>query len=270
MVKIIMYRKSIYIALPISILFITLFIIPLTPVSAHPSDCLKCHADTSKKAPDGRWNHEIFYYVSYPNNVGPWSNCTKCHDDYTAGTVHDDLDCMGCHAVVHKGYSDGNKWAAWIYAREPNLANNYFEAPDQTTQWVLNKTVITDGNYTTVNWGNTIKGYAAMSINVGLWNGFTNEYLEVGAGHEYKVCFTCHFISVNPASVGSYKLVGGVWKIGIPEFALSLPPHEITQSALAQASESNNVTFGPSAILGVLAGLFAVGLVVYSKREVWM
>ena len=204
-----------------------------------------------------------------------WSYCTQCHDNYVAGTAHSGLGCKGCHAVLHMGYnSTANGWAAWIFAREPNIPSNDLPAlkPSGTITWSQKYIVVTSNNASTAGYSffNNYGNGSGMEIEVGLWDGFNNQYSEIGTSIDWRVCFTCHFLTQNPAQVGAYKLVGGVWKIGIPEYALKLPPHEITSAALAEAAESESTTITPSALLGVILGLLAIGLVVYSKREVWM
>ena len=248
----------------------------------HPEQCQPCHgnitytSDNINGSTYTMWSHNI------QGGTTVWQQCTGCHTNYVQGTVHANLGCMGCHAVLHLGAKNSTgEWAAWIFAREPNITSLPVKAPAGITDWVLNETVFTQANYTGTYIQTIIDNLLTndpngMEIEVGVWNGITNEYISTSptgtiGSESWKVCFSCHFISTNPARAGSYKLVGGVWKIGIPEYALKLPAHEITKAALAEAARSSSTeTISPSTLLGILAGLLAIGLVVYSKREVWI
>lgn len=280
-----MLRKYYKLLIPFLLLITALIIVETSPFpmvlayqTGHPDSCQPCHGphtnttDTDVPTHTGTttlypWDHNIIKGESV------WTYCTQCHDNYVAGTAHDGLGCKGCHAVLHLGYnSTTNGWAAWIFAREPDITTLPALKPTGTVSWVSKSIVVTSNNASTTGYSfiNNYGTGTGMEIEVGLWDGFNNQYSEIGTSVDWKVCFTCHFLSQNPAQVGAYKLVGGVWKIGIPEYALKLPPHEITAASLAEAATTENNTVSPTTLLGVLLGLLAVGLVVYSKREVWM
>ncbi len=284
-----MLRKYYKIVVLVTILVSALLIFQATPAplvfayqTGHPDMCQPCHGphtnttDANVPTHGGTttlypWDHNI------TKGEAVWSYCTQCHDNYVAGTAHAGLGCKGCHAVLHMGYNASlNGWAAWIFAREPDLTaindTHPLLKPSGNFNWVTNITIVTEDNASTTGY-NFISNYgtgSGMEIEVGLWDAFNNKYSPIGGGVDWRVCFTCHFLSQNPASVGAYRLVGGKWKIGIPEYALKLPPHEITSAALSEAAKTESSTIAPSTLVGVLLGVLAVGLVIYSNREAWM
>ena len=275
-----MLKKIYRYILPAMLVLLLLTIFNLQTVSGygtgHPDTCQPCHGQkgtTNFNTTDTTqvWNHDI------QSGQTLWSNCLNCHGDYTKNTVHDALDCMGCHAVMHVGQNYSNQWAVWIFAQEPNLNKLPAKKPN-AINWQKKEVVWDQTNYTNAPYASIIynimqaSGGEGMEIEVGVWNGVSNEYISASPlgtidNNAWKVCFSCHFVSTNPASTGAYKLVGGVWKLGIPEYALKLPPHSITEEALAEAAKTNNMApWTPSILLGILTGLIAVGLVIYSKR----
>ena len=246
----------------------------------HPEQCQPCHGNITYVTDNINGSNYTMWSHNIQAGETVWQQCTGCHTNYVQGTVHANLGCKGCHAVLHLGVNSSGQWAAWIFAREPNITSLPAKVPSIAANWVLNESVFTQANYSTTY----LAGYLSsllnsspqgMEIEVGLWNGLVNQYIPTTPtgtinAESWKVCFSCHFVSANPAEVGSYKLVGGMWKIGIPEYALKLPAHEITRAALSEAARNSSTeTVSPSTLLGVLAGLLAIGLVVYSKREVW-
>jgi hypothetical protein len=240
----------------------------------HPDSCQPCHGQTGYTTDTIDGNQYSFWNHTIKSGNTLWSYCTNCHSDYTANTVHDALDCMGCHAVLHIGWknqSSGN-WAAWIFVMEPQITSTPALSPD-IANFVLHTYVYNSTNATTTI--SNLVGTEGMEIEVGVWNAFNNTFISTlpsgsVASDSWKVCFSCHFVAEDPSVSGAYRLVGGVWKIGIPEYALKLPPHEITPSLLAEAARGESSPLeqlSPSILLGLIGGIVGIGLVVLSRRE---
>ncbi len=186
----------------------------------HPDSCQPCHGDrgTMMDNTGNMWDHNI------QDGTQAWNRCTSCHGDYVANTPHASVGCK-CHAVVHVGYDNQGTWAAWLYAKEPSPTNLPAAIGDVASFQDV-RLVFTNLNATPSI--QAIVPSGGQEIEVGLYDAWTNEYLAVGAADAWKTCFNCHFLASDPTMVGAYKLDGGVWKVGIPEYTLKLDPHEIT------------------------------------------
>lgn len=271
------YIKVILPLFVLSLLILTASTIPgaLAFGSGHPDTCQPCHGTTATTTDNINGTNYNFWDHSITNNATQiWGNCLQCHSNYVSGTVHQSLGCKGCHSVVHIGYNNSGTWAAWVFAYEPNITSLPALKPT-INDFVAKTTVLTNTNYTSVSWGTTIKNLAGangMEIEVGVWDGFNNEYLStLPAGSiktsSWKLCFSCHFLASNPAQVGAYKLENGVWKIGIPEYALKLPPHEITSSQLTETVGSETSTPLSTIIIAAMTGVAGIGVLFVRKRE---
>lgn len=236
--------------------------------TGHPDTCQPCHgqygttADTISGTTYNFWNHQL------QNGDPVWDNCVLCHTDYTQGTVHATLGCKGCHAVLHIGYYNGTSYAAGLYYWE--LSNpNYNPIIAPGTVALQKQVLVLDQNNASTYVPNIANylGTNGMEVEVGVWDAFNNQFLETsGAGVDtpgdaYKVCFSCHFIVDDPASVGSYMIVDGKWKIGIPAAALEMDPHNIHPITPEQTTEESTgglplATFSIGA-LGAALLLFA-------------
>jgi len=218
----------------------------------HPDSCQPCHGDPNGTQTDGTgtmWDHNIL------DGKQAWDQCTSCHNNYVANTPHDNVGCK-CHAIVHIGYNDAGTWAAWLYAKEPS-PTNLPTAIGDVASFKDVELVFTNANATP-----TIQSLVppeGEEIEVGLFDAWNNDYLIVGATDAWKVCFNCHFLASDPTMVGAYKLDGGVWKVGIPEYALKLDPHEITDvSSLEPPAKSGFNLASIQIIVSTLALAFAL------------
>lgn len=232
----------------------------------HPDNCLKCHAnptvdtttDTIDSANYTHWNHTIY------TGDKAWEHCSTCHTNLNnalQSTVHSGIGCS-CHAVLHVGYNFGNDVYGAAFYRVPSTGVDII-APTSVT--FTTKHV----SYDETNISNVLTLTPSMEVEVGLVQLFGTtsgnpEYKNV-SDTAYEPCFNCHFLAKSPSQVGSFKFAGGVWKIGIPEAALGLPPHEITGVELASPGESS----GPSipVIFSMGVGLLGAGLVLFAGRR---
>lgn len=202
--------------------------------SGHPDTCQPCHgaygttADTIGGTTYNFWNHTI----QSGNNV--WNNCVKCHSDYTQGTAHAGLGCKGCHVVAHIGYYDGTNYAVGLYYWELSNPQNKIVIIPGGAQLQFKSLKLDSSNASTYlpNIANYL-GTNGMEVEVGVWDAFNNQFLETSGanvdtpGDAYKICFSCHFIVQDPSQIGSYMMIEGKWKIGIPSAALQMDPHYI-------------------------------------------
>ena len=247
----------------------TLVMIPAVYAAGHPDNCDACHyntgGDTVNDMGGSRWNHTIYTSEA-------WTRCSFCHTGVADGvsrSVHSNIGC-GCHTVVHTGRYYGlsptktGSWAAWGFAKVANITGGTpILAPTVTgPEDLLTKRFFWDETN-----GSDIRNWLpadTQEIEVGL----TDPNGTLLTTDKYIVCFSCHFLTAEPGDLGAYKLVGGVWKIGIPEFALKLPPHEITSEMLAgYEGEGRGLpdigwAIQPLALIG--AG--AVGLLLFRRR----
>ncbi len=244
---------------------------PQITLADHPDNCLRCHADTANDRTwdviDGTnytyWSHDIY------TGDTAWANCRTCHANLynnLQNTVHTGIGCR-CHAVAHAGYDFGgpNVFGAAFFSVLNTSGVGDFIAPPKPFSF-LDKYVTYDERNISDAFGYT----PSMDVEVGLVQLFGTasgnpEYMQVNATNNYLVCFNCHFLATDPSTVGAFKFVEGAWKIGIPETALSLPPHEITGVELASAGESS----GPSipVIFSMGVGLLGAGLVLFAGRR---
>ncbi len=258
-------RKYIFMAALLAVI-VAIAAAPQVALAAnHPNSCLKCHAnptgDTVTDTNVGtKWNHTIY------TGDKAWTQCAVCHTNLNQSlgkTVHKSIGCS-CHAVLHVGYNFGGNtgvYAAAFYRVPSTGAENYTAPP---TISFTTKRVDYDENNITDIFTQTVP---SMEVEVGLVELFGTtgpSYVNVSET-VYTPCFNCHFLATDPSTVGAFKFVEGAWKIGIPETALSLPPHEITGVELASAGESS----GPSipVIFSMGVGLLGAGLVLFAGRR---
>ncbi len=262
-------RKYIFMAALLAVIVAIAAAPQITLAADHPDSCLKCHADTTNDLVNetdsrlwNKWNHTIY------TGDKAWTQCKTCHTNLNQAlqnTVHAGMGCS-CHAVLHVGYNFGGTtgvYGAAFYRVPSTGGQGDFIAPQQVT--FATKYV----EYTESNISSVLPSTASMEVEVGLVQLFGTasgnpEYVNVSAT-VYTPCFNCHFLATDPSTVGAFKFVEGAWKIGIPETALSLPPHEITGVELASAGESS----GPSipVIFSMGVGLLGAGLVLFAGRR---
>lgn len=251
----------------------------------HPDDCMKCHADysndrvndTAASAFGGSvWNHTIYTDEA-------WNRCSFCHTGVADGvsrSPHNVIGC-GCHAVVHTGKYYGQQpsvtgtWAAWLMMKVVNYGGTPVIAPDvsgpeglKTKKFYFEYGVnASDINSWLSSW--TGKG-ANVTEEIEVWLSDPNgTILDGSTGKEYyQVCFNCHFLAAQPGDLGAFRLEGGVWKIGIPELALKLPPHEISSEAIVEGYEGGGGAPEVSWAVQPLAliGAGALGIVLLRRR----
>lgn len=224
-------------------------VVPAFAAMPHPDKCYYCHAvDAQNDAGAVPDTTDEYHYISPASDA--WNRCGRCHyagwaganglsPTFSVGTgatwsglhanlsasVHSGIGCK-CHAIVHVG----NYTAA-----SGTYANQYHVAIYIT---VLNATAQRPGTLTTFEkkyyWTST-----ELDSNLGAVPGDIGAELMVFDGtnwvkatQKYLVCFNCHFTVEGWATAGAVRVEQGVVKIGIPEFALRLPPHAITPEAL--------------------------------------
>ncbi|MCE4598810.1 MAG: hypothetical protein F7C81_01255 [Desulfurococcales archaeon] len=241
--------------------------------NAHPDTCQPCHGAyfESQESIGGNtyyfWDHDIM------EGTPVWDNCIECHSDYTQGTAHDDLNCRGCHAVVHIGYYDGTNYAAGLYYWElSNPSNTIIIAPG--TASLVDKMLKLDSTNAS-NYIPNIANYVGtngMEVEVGLWDAFNNQFVETSGNYTepgpdvYKICFSCHFIVQDPASVGTYMLVDGKWKIGIPAAALEMDPHYIYPITPEQTTNTGSES--PSVLVMMGSGIIGAALILAARSRI--
>ena len=268
------------------ILMALLIIAPLAAITTyawgqgHPDRCTPCHGaegtatDTQLVDNAGNplpatsfWDHNI------QNGSVVWDNCAQCHNGVAASvanSVHANVGCR-CHAVVHVGYNVSNQFFGAAFFWEAT-GTDVIKPTDLVGYGggtlKANYTTFDETNYTTVldaNLQQIISGsqWEYMEVEVGLWQPYENKVISVGTADTYQTCFACHFIAVDPSKVGAYAVVGGKWKIGIPEAALNMPPHEIYP---IQPVESSLSTESATPVAALIAGLAGVATVVIGSR----
>lgn len=260
-----MDRLPLYVLL--AIMYTTLIVaIPVVAdigSTSHGTYCFGCHspANATTTAPYGS-----------PHNIttasDAWTACTTCHSQYSDGNLAatekhikplNAPGCQGCHAILHIGkYNETNR-GAWIVFRYPNVnvtGNTTLSTP---ITWTVNRTLwleAVNGTGVGIDW-TAMEGDVRM-----IWIGLqSNKNLTaISSSQRYLTCFNCHFLTGNTAEMGMIKVTGGVAKIGIPEFTLRLPPHEITEWRIAEAAEEARRPASPSIVPpGWLGGITILG-----------
>ncbi|MCE4621032.1 MAG: hypothetical protein F7B95_01155 [Desulfurococcales archaeon] len=251
----------------------------------HPDECKYCHLpgsgssiNTVSDAAGNVWNHDILKGPSV------WAQCTNCHTgvgNAIQNSVHAPVGCQ-CHAVVHVGY--GNFTAGFedffgaIFYRVPSVVDVIAPPVSGNTVALTTKNVtFTENNYGALGLSTTLlQGTGdGMEIEVGLYDAYKKKFIDVGSTSRgglgtitatFDLCFNCHFVAINPSQVGSYAVVGGKWKIGIPESALSLPPHEIYSVQPTTTGGGVETTTGvPVSLIVVVAFAAIVAVIVGYK-----
>nr|MEB3860501.1 hypothetical protein [Desulfurococcales archaeon] len=171
-------------------------------------------------------------------------------------------------AVLHIGYYNGTNYAAALWYWEvSNPGGRLLIAPPENS--IVKKKLLLDSTNAS-NYIPNIASYVGtegMEVEVGLWDAYSNKYIETSpnAGTPdtaFKVCFSCHFLASDPASVGVYRVIEGKWKIGIPPAALEQPAHEIypvgfEESGFEQAESTPLVIALATGLAGLI--MMAVG-----------
>ncbi len=259
-------RKYIFMAALLAAIIVVAAAPHVTLAADHPDSCLKCHADpTGDTVSDTnvgtKWNHTIY------TGDKAWSQCSVCHvnlDQQLQNTVHAGMGCS-CHAVLHVGYNfsgTAGVFGAAFYRVPSTGGAGDFIAP-QNVAFATKYITYDETNITSV------LATASMEVEVGLVQLFGTtsgnpEYINV-SDTVYTPCFNCHFLATDPSQVGAFKFVEGAWKIGIPETALSLPPHEIGGVELASVGESSGPSIPVMFSMGI--GLLGAGLVLFAGRR---
>lgn len=276
-------------------LILMLALILVAPVAAitasawgggHPDRCMPCHgavntvqdtqlidnAGTNVSANYNFWDHNI------QRGASVWDNCQICHDQLwnnIQASAHSGIGCK-CHAVIHVGNGSSTNFFGAVFYWEASGVVDVI-APDAANLTQGQQTFdensapqVLGGSFLDPNSPYYVLGPNAdgMEVEVGVWQPFTNKVIDVGtlgtvSGDALQVCFGCHFLAQDPSQVGAYAVVGGKWKIGIPESALSLPPHEIYPVPLEQSSFSAE---SAAPITAVIAGLAGIAMVVIGGR----
>ena len=150
-------------------------------------------------------------------------------------------------------------------------------APGNPPTWIKSWKAFTNTNISAdttlsniVNDILTNKDSEGMEIEVYLWDAFKNTTIDTGQPGvqetNYRVCFSCHFLAVDPSQVGAYMIVNGQWKIGIPASALNQEPHSIMKVS-GETFEFSETSNSNAALVALFGGLAGLGLVVYSSRS---
>ena len=239
----------------------------------HPDKCQPCHGafgtttDTIDSNTYNFWNHTIV------GGATVWDNCIQCHTNYVIGTVHENIGCK-CHAVMHVGWGnitpDYSNFFGGIFYWEASVAAVNVTVPD-ITAFVRGSIEFTNKNYTAAGLTADMIPPGGMEIEVGVWDPFNNKFLPTApagtvSDESYKVCFGCHFLAYDPSQVGAYAVVDGKLKIGIPEFALKLPPHEIySVEAPEMSTTPSGIPF--QVVAASLAALFGMLVLVVGIRR---
>ncbi len=217
------------------------------------------------------WNHTV--HLERRTGVSAWQFCTQCHSNYVAGTVHENIGCR-CHAVLHLGYNAAGEFFGVVVYNEVSPAALNVTAPSAASI-VSGRLAFTDENVTLKANLNTFVSALlssepkGMEVEVGLWDPFENDYYPVdaqlvqgeGGGLDreaLRVCFGCHFLATDPSQVGAYAIVEGKVKIGIPELALKLPPHEIYEVSPGRYYGGAEATPVAPTVAAALAGVLGV------------
>jgi hypothetical protein len=108
-----------------------------------------------------------------------------------------------------------------------------------------------------IHWGYTDVSGSAAGVNQSM---------------RYLVCLNCHFLTTNPAEAGLMKMVQGRTLIAVPEFAMELHPHTISDEALKEAASDGGslVTVNPEYLeisSGLMTGMGIAGLRVWRKKN---
>ncbi|MCL5317560.1 MAG: hypothetical protein M1503_04750 [Thaumarchaeota archaeon] len=277
-------RSSAYVKAPLAITVgLLIFLLPTltlltTPVAfadvkstAHGggSNCYNCHVPNYPTTPDANQVHAI------KNNTA-WSSCgaASCHGTMNSSllqnSVHKQVSCKGCHAPVHVS-KYGNAAGAWMFVNRVN--NNGVKAykPSVPITW-NEKVYFFDTTNDTTKLGVSLATLGGGTVHWA-WTNITGNAVGILSTSRYMVCFNCHFLTTNPAQAGLTKMIQGKTMIGIPEFALKVSPHEMTESALKEASSGSDqlVSFKSTGSIGAASGIAAAigiaGLVLWRRRS---
>ncbi len=233
----------------------------------HPDKCQPCHGPINYVTDMGQsfWDHNI------TSGATVWNNCIQCHTNYVIGTVHENIGCK-CHAVMHVGWGNETNYPDFfggIFYWEVSGVTGVFAPP--TVNLVAGSIEFTSANYTNAGLTANMIPPGGMEIEVGVWDPFNNKFLPTApagtvSDQSYKVCFGCHFLAYDPSQVGAYAVVDGKLKIGIPEFALKLPPHEIySVEAPEMSTTPSGIPF--QVVAASLAALFGMLVLVVGIRR---
>ncbi|MCL4436677.1 MAG: hypothetical protein M1503_09400 [Thaumarchaeota archaeon] len=202
----------------------------------NPSDpmCMRCHYSIYG-IENNPYVHSIKNNNTYQSCVGENSHChvTNSYDVYLelSSSVHSGLSCGGCHAPVHISKYNGAA-GAWMFVSRINQTGKFMK-PNTPVNLVQN-IYFFDGTNDTTKLGYSLSTLGEGTIHWA-WTNITGSTLGIPSSARYIVCFNCHFLTTNPAEAGLAKQIQGKTMIAVPDFALKLSPHSITDKTLSQA-----------------------------------
>ena len=103
-----------------------------------------------------------------------------------------------------------------------------------------------DGSNDTVKLGVSLTALGEGTVHWA-WTNISGTASGISSSTRYLTCFNCHFLTTNPAEAGLAKQIQGKTMIAVPDFALKLSPHSITDKTLNQAyieAKNNNSNNG--------------------------
>ncbi|MCL5318755.1 MAG: hypothetical protein M1503_10925 [Thaumarchaeota archaeon] len=233
------------------------------------SNCYLCHVNNYRNTMDRNLVHGI-------TKEAAWSTCgsDSCHQVMNSSllqnSVHKQVSCKGCHAPVHVS-KYGNAAGAWMFVNRVNNSGVKAYKPSVPIQWET-KVYFYDNTNASTKLGVSLATLGGGTVHWA-WTNITGSTVGISFTTRYMVCFNCHFLTTNPAQAGLTKMIQGKTMIGIPEFALKVSPHEMTESALKEASSGSDqlVSFKSTGSIGAASGIAAAigiaGLVLWRRRQ---
>jgi len=240
--------------------------------SGHPDTCQPCHGDNQDVTENINGTNYSFWNHNIDSGQSVWNNCQSCHQQIQSNiqnSPHSSIGCK-CHSVLHVGYNftnnnpSGDIYGVAYYYLPNEQINGIGKEKASANNLVQRKLHFDENNITSIK---TLFGWSSnngMEIEVGMVN-LNKQFLKAD-GNGWQLCFNCHFISTNPSTVGSFKFIEGVWKIGIPQETLDMNPHAISQFDLntmeleneAKGITANMLPLTISIIMGLIGALVAV------------
>jgi hypothetical protein len=227
------------------------------------SKCYNCHVANYPTDQEAGVLHNM-------TSTDAWNSCTDtaaCHLNLNAsGTVHSAVNCKGCHAPIHVSmHADGA--GGWMYVYRVNTSD-IVSKPTLPITWDSQTYYFNSGNDTTLL-GTAISGMGGEVH--WAWTNISGVAAGISSSTRYLMCFNCHFITTNPAEAGLVRMIDGQSMIAIPEFALRLSPHSITDSALKEAASGSELVALKSDNIGTASGLIIgigiIGLALWRRKK---
>ncbi|MCL5318207.1 MAG: hypothetical protein M1503_08125, partial [Thaumarchaeota archaeon] len=190
------------------------------------SNCYFCHVNNYRSTMDRNLVHGL-------TKESAWSTCgsDSCHQVMNSSllqnSVHKQVSCKGCHAPVHVS-KYGNAAGAWMFVNRVNNSGVKAYKPNVPIQWET-KAYFYDSTNASTKLGVSLATLGGGTVHWA-WTNITGSTVGISFSTRYMVCFNCHFLTTNPAQAGLTKMIQGKTMIGIPEFALKVSPHEMTES----------------------------------------